>query len=68
LGCAVLASAPRRFRGAPRRTERQVTSAIDLVVHQARLADGRRAVESVTQVTRGEGEGRANGSTQVREL
>ena len=40
----------------------QVTSAIDLVVHQARLADGSRAVESVTQVTR------ANDSNQEREL
>jgi pilus assembly protein CpaF len=40
----------------------QVTSAIDLVVHQARLADGSRAVESVTQVLR------ANDSNQVWEL
>jgi pilus assembly protein CpaF len=40
----------------------QVTSAIDLVVHQARLADGSRAVESVSQVTR------ANDSNEVREL
>jgi pilus assembly protein CpaF len=30
----------------------QVAGAIDLVVHQARLPDGSRAVESVTQVTR----------------
>ena len=30
----------------------QVASALDLVVHQARLADGSRAVESVTEVVR----------------
>jgi pilus assembly protein CpaF len=42
----------------------QVTSAIDLVVHQARLADGSRSVESVTQVVRGGVEGQANGSSQ----
>jgi pilus assembly protein CpaF len=37
----------------------QVTSAIDLVVHQARLADGSRVVESVVQVVR------ANGGNEV---
>jgi pilus assembly protein CpaF len=47
----------------------QVTSAIDLVVHQARLADGSRAVESVTQVTRGDSAGQTNdGSQGVHEL
>jgi pilus assembly protein CpaF len=47
----------------------QVTSAIDLVVHQARLADGSRVVESVTQVIRGEVDVRANGGSQgVHEL
>jgi hypothetical protein len=30
----------------------QVTSALDVVVHQARLPDGARAVESVSEVTR----------------
>jgi pilus assembly protein CpaF len=40
----------------------QVTSAIDVVVHQARLGDGSRVVESVVEVAR------ANGSSQVREL
>ncbi|HKF79614.1 MAG TPA: ATPase, T2SS/T4P/T4SS family, partial [Thermoleophilaceae bacterium] len=40
----------------------QVASAIDLIVHQARRADGSRAVESVTEVVR------AAGSTGVREL
>jgi len=40
----------------------QVASAIDLVVHQARLADGSRAVESVTQVVRD------GGAPGVREL
>ena len=33
----------------------QVTSAIDVVVHQARRADGSRAVESVTEVVRAAG-------------
>jgi pilus assembly protein CpaF len=42
----------------------QVTSAIDLVVHQARLGDGSRAVESVTQVTRGAADGQANDGGQ----
>ncbi len=40
----------------------QVASAIDLVVHQARLGDGSRAVESVVEVTR------AEDGSQVREL
>ena len=40
----------------------QVASAIDLIVHQARLPDGGRAVESVTEVTR------ANDGIQVNEL
>jgi pilus assembly protein CpaF len=40
----------------------QVTSAIDLVVHQVRLADGARAVETVAEVAR------ANDASQVREL
>jgi pilus assembly protein CpaF len=40
----------------------QVTSAIDLVVHQVRLADGARAVETVAEVAR------ANDAGQVREL
>ena len=40
----------------------QVTSALDLVVHQARLADGSRTVESVTEVVR------AAGGVGVREL
>jgi hypothetical protein len=30
----------------------QAASALDLIVHQARLADGSRAVESVTEVVR----------------
>jgi pilus assembly protein CpaF len=42
----------------------QVTSAIDVVVHQARQADGSRAVESVTQVIRRASEGHANGGGQ----
>jgi pilus assembly protein CpaF len=46
----------------------QVTSAIDVVVHQARLADGSRVVESVTQVVRGEAGALANGSQGVHEL
>jgi pilus assembly protein CpaF len=40
----------------------QVASAIDVVVHQTRLADGSRAVESVVQVTRG------NDGSQVKGL
>jgi pilus assembly protein CpaF len=40
----------------------QVVSAIDVVVHQARRADGSRLVESVTEVVR------AAGGTAVREL
>jgi pilus assembly protein CpaF len=40
----------------------QVTSALDLVVHQARLPDGSRAVESVTEVVR------VAGGTGTREL
>jgi pilus assembly protein CpaF len=40
----------------------QVASAIDLVVHQTRLSDGSRAVETVCEVTR------ANDGSQVREL
>jgi pilus assembly protein CpaF len=41
--------------GLPHRAVReQVASAIDLVVHQTRLPDGTRAVESVTEVTRAE--------------
>jgi pilus assembly protein CpaF len=40
----------------------QVASAIDLIVHQARRADGSRAVESVSEVVR------AAGSAGVREL
>jgi pilus assembly protein CpaF len=40
----------------------QVASAIDLVVHQARLPDGSRAVESVSEVTR------AAGGAGTREL
>jgi pilus assembly protein CpaF len=40
----------------------QVASALDLVVHQARLADGSRTVESVTEVVR------AAGGVGVREL
>jgi pilus assembly protein CpaF len=40
----------------------QVASALDLIVHQARLADGSRAVESVTEVVR------AAGGAGVREL
>src|SRR5688500_16584948 len=40
----------------------QVASALDLIVHQARLADGSRAVESVTEVVR------AAGGTGTREL
>jgi pilus assembly protein CpaF len=40
----------------------QVTSAIDVVVHQARRADGSRAVESVTEVVR------AAGGSGVREI
>jgi pilus assembly protein CpaF len=38
----------------------QVTSAIDLILHQTRLADGSRAVESVTEVTRAGGGGQVN--------
>jgi pilus assembly protein CpaF len=40
----------------------QAASAIDLVVHQARLADGSRAVDSVVEVAS------ANGSSEVNEL
>jgi pilus assembly protein CpaF len=40
----------------------QVASALDLVVHQARLPDGARAVESITEVVR------APGGVGVREL
>jgi pilus assembly protein CpaF len=40
----------------------QVSSALDLIVHQARLPDGSRAVESVTEVVR------AAGGAGVREL
>jgi pilus assembly protein CpaF len=40
----------------------QVSSALDLIVHQARLPDGARAVESVTEVVR------AAGGAGVREL
>jgi pilus assembly protein CpaF len=40
----------------------QVTCAIDLVVHQARLADGSRVVDSVVEVAR------TNDGSQVREL
>ena len=40
----------------------QVASALDLIVHQARLADGTRAVESVVEVVR------AAGGAGVREL
>jgi pilus assembly protein CpaF len=40
----------------------QARSAIDLVVHQARLADGSRVVDSVVEVRP------ANGSSEVREL
>jgi pilus assembly protein CpaF len=40
----------------------QAASAIDLVVHQARLADGSRAVDAVVEV------GQANGSVEVKEL
>ena len=40
----------------------QAASAIDLVVHQARLADGSRVVESVVEVAQ------ANDSSHVREL
>jgi pilus assembly protein CpaF len=40
----------------------QVASALDLVVHQARRADGSRAIESVTEVAR------TAGGTGVREL
>jgi pilus assembly protein CpaF len=40
----------------------QVASALDLIVHQARLADGSRVVESVTEVVR------AAGGTGTREL
>jgi pilus assembly protein CpaF len=40
----------------------QVASALDLIVHQARLPDGARAVESVTEVVR------AAGGAGVREL
>jgi pilus assembly protein CpaF len=40
----------------------QVTSAIDVVVHQARRGDGSRAIESVTEVVR------AAGSTGVRDV
>src|SRR5688572_1940838 len=40
----------------------QVASALDLIVHQARLPDGSRAVESVTEVVR------AAGGAGVREL
>jgi len=40
----------------------QVTSAIDVVVHQARRADGSRAVESVTEVVR------AAGGAAVRDI
>jgi pilus assembly protein CpaF len=40
----------------------QAASALDLVVHQSRLPDGSRAVESVTEVVR------AAGGAGVREL
>jgi pilus assembly protein CpaF len=40
----------------------QAASALELIVHQARLADGSRAVESVTEVVR------ADGGAGVREL
>jgi pilus assembly protein CpaF len=40
----------------------QAASALELIVHQARLADGSRAVESVTEVVR------AAGGAEVREL
>jgi pilus assembly protein CpaF len=40
----------------------QVTSAIDLIVHQVRLGDGSRAVDSVVEVPR------TNDGSQVREL
>jgi pilus assembly protein CpaF len=40
----------------------QAASAIDLVVHQVRLADGSRAVDSVVEV------GSANGSSEVKQL
>jgi len=40
----------------------QAASALDLIVHQARLPDGSRAVESVTEVVR------AAGGAEVREL
>ena len=40
----------------------QAASAIDLVVHQVRLADGSRAVDAVVEVVP------ANGSSEVKEL
>jgi pilus assembly protein CpaF len=40
----------------------QVASALDLVVHQARLADGARVIESVTEVVR------VAGGTGTRDL
>jgi pilus assembly protein CpaF len=40
----------------------QVASALDVVVHQTRLPDGRRVVESVSEVTR------VAGGTGIREL
>jgi pilus assembly protein CpaF len=40
----------------------QATSAIDLVVHQARLADGSRVVDSVVEVAQ------ANEGSEVKEL
>jgi pilus assembly protein CpaF len=49
--------------GLPHRAVReQAASALDLIVHQARLPDGSRAVESVTEVVR------AAGGAGVREL
>jgi pilus assembly protein CpaF len=45
-----------------RAVSEQVASALDLIVHQARLPDGSRAVESVTEVVR------AAGGAGVREL
>jgi pilus assembly protein CpaF len=58
----------------------QVSSALDLIVHQARLPDGSRAVESVTEVVRtaggagvhelyrrGAGEPRAPGAGRLAE-
>ena len=48
-----------RCRPAPRRVREQVVSAVDLVVHIARAADGRRRVVAVAEVGRGDDDGRA---------